>query len=587
MKKLTLAAVAAAVSASFVATVQADTYNFQELPTPAEVRHLFPTDINDTGMAAVLGRLPENRDIDVTKVVNVTRNNAGIPLEIESPETFEFSYEQYTNLVGLLEDRVNAFLQNPRITYNFAGSYNGQDITFHAPFSDTDEATPELEDTADHYFYGMNDSNVLVGFGTAPYRPLEHDVFNEDGEKTQTVTYAERDFTSRAIWHNGNSFKSYAPPEQAHLGGEAAMFDINANNVAVGFASVAVAPESIESIEKCEEDVADPTSNEPLYVCVWELWHAKQRSTAANISSGVQGSSIRANRSIYDIRAMRWQLDAAGEVISATPLGTLMDRGAEDDGDFSSYAFAVNNNDIAVGQSWTYFRGDDENVNNRIKMPAVFVGDTVQPVTEDEVYIWGSANAVNDDNLVTGYLIRTIQGMRRNVGFTYDVDTETFTELPSFFIGSSMVPNDINNEGIIVGTAEIEPSLSTTRRRVGFMYDLNNPDAGVINLNDAIQCNSGYFIVSAEGINEQGDILATALVRSQYTDADGNQKTEQIVKTLLMNPTSGELNDCDVTEQKTERQGASTSLVSVFSMLLIGGLITIRRRFINQTKNLF
>ncbi|MDX1705010.1 DUF3466 family protein [Pseudidiomarina sp.] len=574
MNKLTLAAVSAAASASFIAAVQADTYNFQELPTPAEVRHLFPLDINEMGLAAVLGRLPENREVDVTRVVNATRSKAGIPLEID-PETFELSYEQYSSLLSLLEDRVNPYLENPRVAFNFAGTYNGQDVTFYDPFNDTDETTPEMADTADHHFYGLNDNNILVGFGTAPYKPLEYQATNADGEATSTITYAERDFTSRAIWHNGTSFKSYAPPEQAHLGGESVMFDINANHVAVGFASVAVAPDSVASIEKCETDVAEPPSTEPLYVCIWELWHAKQRSSATNISG------ITANRSIYDMRAMRWQLDANGDVISATPLGTLMDRGAEDNGDFSSYAYAVNNNDIAVGQSWTYFRGDDTNVNNRIKMPAVFVGDTVIPVTEEELYIWGSANAINNNNLVTGYLIRTVQGIRRNVGFTYDVDTGTFTELPSFFVGSSMVPNDVNDAGIIVGTAEIEPSLATARRRVGFMYDISNPDAGVINLNDAIQCDTGYFIVSAEGINEQGDIVATALVESNYTDSEGQTKTEQVVKTLLMNPTSGELNDCDVTEQKTERQGASTSLLSVFSMLLIGGLITIRRRFVN------
>lgn len=577
MNKLTLAAVSAAVSASFVAAVQADTYNFQELPTPAEVRHLFPIDINDTGRAAVLGRLPENRDIDVTSVVNATRTNAGIPLEID-PDTFELSYQQYSDLVSLLEDRANPYLQNPRIAYNFAGAYNGQDVTFYDPFNDTDETTPEMADTADHYFYGMNDSNILVGFGTAPYRPLEFDITNDSGEVTSTIIYAERDFTSRALWHNGTSFKSYAPPEQAHLGGEAAMFDINSNNLAVGFASIAVAPDSAQNIADCEESVAEPDANEPLYVCIWELWHAKQRSSAANLAS----NQINANRSIYDIRAMRWQLDANGDVISATQLGTLMDRAAEDDGDFSSYAYAVNNNDVAVGQSWTYYRQDDENINNRIKMPAVFVGDNVKPVTNDDAYIWGSANAINDNNLVTGYLIRTIQGFRRNVGFTYDVDAEAFVELPSFFNGASMVPNDINNAGMIVGTAEIEPSLSTVRRRVGFMYDLNNPGAGVINLNDTITCESGYFIVSAEAVNEQGDILATALVESEYTDSEGQTQTEQIVKTLLMNPTSGELNDCNVTNQKIERQGASASVTSLFSMLLIGGLITIRRRFVGK-----
>lgn len=584
MKYFTRCTLSVAILMATTQSVNADVFTVTELETPSKVRNLFPVAINDQGQVNLLGRLPEDIEIDLERISASTRSQTGIPLDIEEPETYELSYAQYTNLVTALEDNRNTFLQNQRIGYNYPAIYDGQNITFVTPLDDTDPETPEREATSDHYLYGLNQNNISVGVGTAPYRDLEHTYTPDEDADPATILYSERDFTARAIWTDGTSVKTYEPVATDILGGESFMFDINDTNLAVGHMSMELSPLAVERIAECEEEAADPASPDPLYVCVWEYWHQLQRSSAANIApSPFQPSSVRTNQSIYDMRATLWQLDANGNVVSTETLGTLMDRVEEVDGEdadlgnWSSYAYAVNNNGIAVGQSWTYLDADGDVSTRRIKMPAIYVNDEVIPVTTENKYLWGSADDINDENIAVGFLLTNIQGVQRYVGYSFDVETETLSLMPGFFNGSSTIPTAVNNAGIVVGSAEIEASLSTQRRRVGFMYDLNNPDAGFINLNDAVACESGYFIVSAEGINEQGDVVATVVEPSEYTDEDGEVQTEQLAKTVVLTNVGGELNNCDAEEQLVERQGASSSPFAFFGMLLIGGLITIRR----------
>lgn len=578
MKIFNLAKLTTAVALVISTQALADTYSYSELPTPADkVRNLFPIAVNDNGYALVLGALPEGLDIDLERVSTATRNRSGIPADIEDIENFELSYQQYSALVISLQDRVNSVLQDQRLGYYTAGTFDGQAVNLFTDFDDTDPETPEQANTVDHYLYGLNQNNIRVGAVTAPYRDLVHSYLptTDATEEVQTV-FAERDFTRRAVWTDGTSVKTYAPSETAVLGGESVMMDINDTNLAVGYASVALSPDAQERLTICEENAQEPTNAIPVYVCMWQRWHGLQDIAATNISFSLE---LKAERSIYDMRAMRWQLDANGNVISAEQLGTLLERGEEDTDDFSSYAYAINNNGIAVGQSWTYFEQDRTEVRGRIKMPAIFIGDEVLPVTTDTDYIWGSAVDINDNNVVTGFVIKNIQGLQRYVAFTYDIDTETFTELPGFFVGSSSIPAAINDDGLIVGSGEIEASLSTQRRRVGFAYDSTDTEARFINLNDTISCDNPYFIVDATGVNSNGQVVATAIEEGTYTDANGEQQVQQLVRSLMMNPIAGELNDCDTTERKVERQGAAVSPFALLGMLLIGGLITIRRLF--------
>jgi hypothetical protein len=579
MKKFTLGALSVAVAASLVSIAQADTYTIQQVETPEQVRDIFPMGINDNRHSIVLGQFPNDVEFDLTLMSEGILRNLGIDPEEDDLENYELSKFQYDQLVRGLRDSVNTATSNPRVSFYFAGYFNGQDVTFNEFFEDTDPETPEMADTTDHIYQGLNNSDIRVGWGSAPYRFNEFTYTTGEGDDEQEITdrYTSRAFTRQAIWSDGNTTKTYAAPEQAYLGGESVMTDINDTNLAVGYASVDVAPASQAFADDCQTRLDEGTATRSLYTCLWQRWINLSNATATNLQSFYSRASIATNQSIYDMNATLWQLDANGEVISSTQYGTLMERGEEDDGDFSSYALAVNNNGIAVGQSWTYYEGIQEE-GRRIKMPAIFMDGEVKAVTESADYLWGSATDINDNNQVVGFVIRRVQGINRYVGFIYDIETETFNELPAFFNGSSTIPTAINNDGLIVGTAEIDADLSAQRRRVGFSYESTVADASFINLNDAVACDSGYFIASADGINNNGEIVATGIRAEDVTNDEGESTTEQFAKTLILDPTSGELNNCTQEETKIERQGASTGLLGLFSMLLIGGLITVRRK---------
>lgn len=579
MKKFTLGALSIAVAASFSLIAHADTYDIQQIETPEKVRDLFPLAINDNGHSIVLGQLAYDIEFDLTTLSDDILRNLGIDPEEDDLENYQLSRDQYERLVLGLRDSVNTVVSNPRVSYYFAGYFNGQEVTFNEFFEDTDPNTPEQENSTDHIYNGLNNNNVRVGWGSAPYRFNEFTYTSNEGDTPQevTTTYTSRAFTRQAIWSNGQITKTYPAPEQDYLGGESVMMDINDNNLAVGYASVAVSPASQAFADDCQSRIEEGTATRSVYTCMWQRWINLSNATAANLQSFYSRASINTDQSIYDMRATVWQLDANGEVISSEQYGTLMERGEEDDGDFSSYAMAVNNNGIAVGQSWTYYEGIKEQ-GRRIKMPAIFMDGEVKAITESSDYLWGAATDINDNNLVVGFLIRRVQGINRYVGFSYDINTDTFSELPAFFNGSSTIPTAVNNDGLIVGTAEIDADLSAQRRRVGFKYESNVAGATFINLNDAVACDSGYFIASADGINNNGDIVATGIRPEEVTNDAGETTTEQFAKTLILDPVGGELNNCTQEESKIERQGASTGILGLLSMLLIGGLITVRRK---------
>lgn len=580
MKKFTLGALSVAIAVSLMPSAQADTYTIQQIETPEKVQDLFPTALNDNRHSVVLGQFPMDIEFDLTLISEGTLASIGIDPEVDDLENYELSRSQYTSLVLSLRDSANTVTSNPRASFYDAGFFNGQSVTFNEFFEDTDPNTPEMAHSTDHIYNGLNNNDIRVGWGSSPYRFNEFTYTTGEGDDQQevTVSYTSRAFTRQAIWSNGQTTKTYPAPEQAYLGGESVMTDINDSNLAVGYASVAVSPASQAFADDCQSRLEDGTATRSLYTCLWQRWLNLSNSTASNIQSFYSRESIKTNQSIYDINAMVWQLDANGEVISSQQYGTLMERGEEDDGDFSSYALAVNNAGIAVGQSWTYYEGDSV-ASNRIKMPVIFADGQVKAITEDPAYLWGGATDINDAGQVVGFLIRRIQGINRYIGFLYDIETEELIELPTFFNGSSTIPTAINNDGVIVGTAEIDADLSAQRRRVGFSYESMVEGASFVNLNDAVDCESGYYIVSADDINSNGEVVATGVRAEEVTLEDGSTTTEQFAKTLILDPTSGELNNCTQDDNVIERQGASTGVFGFLSMLLIGGLITVRRKF--------
>lgn len=564
MKTFTTKAVTAAILSSLSLSAAADLYQVEEVPTADNFRHSFARDINAQNFVVGVSRLPETAEIDFER------------LGIEDPDSI--TDEQIVNFIRNLANESTSDTQQQRIGLNQAFYF---DTTTQAvePIPPTGE---QWADSTDSFFYSINNANSAVGYSTAPYELIEYTYTDGDGEE-QTVEYFVSDFITRGVWFNNGEVTQVTPPETQYLGGETALMDINDSGLAAGYASVAVSPLAEERIADCTPEDEETIVTAPVEVCAWNTWFSLKNSAAGNIepfsfsfySRRSNSGSFRANRSIYDVRGFLWQLDSSGNVIGEPQqLGTLMPREEEDENDFSSYAYTVNNNGIAGGQSWTYHPDLDA-----IKMPAIFVEGEALAVTEDTKYRWGSVNDINDNNVATGYLAEVISSKLRTTGFIYSVDNEQLTTLPGFFTGSSTVANAINDDGIVVGTGEVEATLAT-RDRAGFMFDSTEEGAEFINLNDTISCDAPYNIIEANSINDSGVIVATALKAEEYTDSEGETQTRDVVVTVKLDPSAadGELNDCTQQENRVERQGASLGLGTLLGFMGLGALISLFRR---------
>lgn len=570
IKHWSYGAIASAVIAATTTVAHADTFTVQDLGKPANVRGAYAESINNQGLMLATGYFPEQVNIDLTKVPTSLLVNLGYTSaeEIES-----LTPEEYDYLIRNLANEQNNNQRAFRVGLNRGLLYDGQ-WQYNNFFASSEAGA--LPASVNNFLLEINNNNEAVGYGSAPYYPIDHTYTTADDE-TVTIQLYQRDFISRGIWFRNGTTTQINPPETSYLGGESAILDINDSGLAAGYASIGVSPEAQTLADKCN-DPEQREASQTAMSCMWAAWYDISHARANPRPNIYSASPIRANRSIYDIRGYLWQLDASGQVISSTELGTLTDREADEDTrDFSSYALAVNNAGIAVGQSWTYYE-NDRTVGNRIRMPAIFIDGEALPVTEDKNWLWGAATDINDNNLAIGYLTETRAAALRNKGFVYDVDAGQLKELDGFFTGSSTVPMAINNNNVVVGTGEIEGTFSDTRRRAGFMVDLSADAPKFIDLNDAISCDSDYFIVEANDINDNGEIIATALISETYVDGDGNEQERTVARSVKLTPKDGELNDCSVEENKVERQGASLGWFHLAGLLALGVFITLGRK---------
>ncbi|RUO72989.1 DUF3466 family protein [Idiomarina ramblicola] len=578
MKSFTLKTLTVAIVSTISLSAVADKYQVEEIPTADNFRNSFAQDINAQEFIVGVSRLPTDVEIDLTKVSTNILRNAGIT-DVEEVETL--TQEQREYITRQLANEANSNAQQQRVGVNGAYYFDTTTQSIE-PFPANED---QLADSTDSYFYSINNQNSAVGFSSAPFSLIEYSYTDGDGEE-QNREYFVSDFITRGVWYNNGETASITPPETEYLGGESALFDINESGLAAGYASIDVSPRAEERIASCAPEDEEVIVTTPFQVCAWNIWFELKTAGATNIEPyynpyfGGSRSNFSARRSIYDIRGFLWQLDANGEVISGQELGTLEPRDEEDERDFSSYAFAVNNNDIAVGQSWTY-----HSQRGAIRMPAVFINGDAVAVSEEDKYFWGAANDINDNNVTVGYLVENLSGTLRNTGFIYDIDADELTPVPGFFTGSSTIVHSINNNGMAVGTGEIEATLSNVRQRVGFAYDSTDDAAEFINLNDAISCESPYNIVEANSINDNGVILATALKQEEYQDESGETQIREKSVTVKLDPVEGELNNCRQEENQVEREGASVGLSSLLTLGSLGLLITaIRRRAFLKTK---
>jgi len=429
---------------------------------------------------------------------------------------------------------------------------------------------------------GVTDDGIAFGTATAPYLPME-EVTDSNGAIRQ---HWLREHGQRGFFAEGNGETIYpvTPIETRYGGGISAVFDMNEAGTAVGYSSYKLS-------EGREEDILDQTNgcvepnrfNIPYDICI--QYH---------------------QTGMYHIQAFKASLSAAGEV-ETEQLGLLVTPHEDDDRAFSSQALAVNNKGVAVGYAHGWNNTDvitpveNEPMNGSYAViftedaegnKQVFDFNQTHYYLSNSIYPFSMAHDINDNGLVVGYTTAVDFDYGKRFFYVKSDVPESDMEIvipAGFFKSSASTAFSANSEGVIVGEAEIEThndSSSNPRRTAGFMYNTSLDIPEMIDLNTLLDCKSGYTVISAKDINDEGQISATAVVKAQSFDAkgeaildeSGNAVMIDVVRAVLLNPIPDDgAAPCSETEEKVERQGASFGSIALISLLSLLGLR--RRRF--------
>ena len=256
---------------------------------------------------------------------------------------------------------------------------------------------------------------------------------------------------------------------------------------------------------------------------------------------------------------------------------------------YFTYAYDINNQGIAVGEGLTgdtvtITRPNSSGLTESERVATVFRdGETVELLPREENLL-SQAIAINDNNWVTGAVLRASSDIARARLFAYNLDTTEQVYPDGFFTTSAVIANAINNNNIIVGKADIEATSDTLRETHAFMYDIETEE--FTDLNDLISCDSDYELVEALDINDDDEIIANARIKKASTYITGveiiNSEGETVevdsIVAVKLTPSTGTIEDCDVEEEDEpyERSGASSSQLG---LLLLAGMAFIRRRW--------
>ncbi len=553
---LSLALIVAPVS-------QAARYRVVELPVTDKGQSTFPSAIGEDGniIVNVTGAFNIPIDLDLLDFDSEALTN--VLTDVESARIGNFNSTDYEILLSLIKAADGT--QNSQQIANSVGFLASESETTYIPgfdqFSDQDN---EFTFNSTTLVRDVNDSGFSVGTGEGFYSNLDYTL--ESGEN---VTFVLHDFGIRAFVNLGNTVVGLPAP-MTSAGGISEAYGINESNQVIGYGSTLIVSDSLEtSLANCEDD--ELRGDVPLESCI------------NSIISSFTGSAT----SFAQLRGLIWQLDGQGNLLDTKELGILFEPDADDASNYSSQAFAINDNGIAVGVSnGQYTENDVTAVRN---FAVIFDQDEIINITpEPDSNVARSSNTIssaadiNNDNFVVGHQVKSVNGTNRRKFFVHDMLLGETTFPNDYFLGSSSIALDINNNGMVVGYGEVDASL-TGRRNEGFLYDI--AEEQFYGIRELISCDSPYTIVQANSINDNNEIAATALYSGSardsrgeiLLDSAGNEiQVELVTAVKLELIPGGEIDKCDsiIDEINRERQGASVTW-----MLAFGALILCWRRF--------
>ncbi len=562
---MTKTRLAAALSLALIMApvTQAARYRVVELPVTDKGQSSFPSAIGEDGNIIVNVTGAFNIPIDLDLLDFDSEALMNVLTDVESARNGNFNSTDYEIILALIKAADGT--QNSQQIANSVGFLASESETTYIPgfdqFSDQDN---EFTFNSTTLVRDVNDSGFSVGTGEGFYSNLDYTL--ESGEN---VTFVLHDFGIRAFVNLGNTVVGLPAP-MTSAGGISEAYGINESNQVIGYGSTLIVSDSLEtSLANCEDD--ELRGDVPLESCI------------NSIISSFTGSAT----SFAQLRGLIWQLDGQGNLLDTKELGILFEPDADDASNYSSQAFAINDNGIAVGVSnGQYTENDVTAVRN---FAVIFDQDEIINITpEPDSNVARSSNTIssaadiNNDNFVVGHQVKSVNGTNRRKFFVHDMLLGETTFPNDYFLGSSSIALDINNNGMVVGYGEVDASL-TGRRNEGFLYDI--AEEQFYGIRELISCDSPYTIVQANSINDNNEIAATALYSGSardsrgeiLLDSAGNEiQVELVTAVKLELIPGGEIDKCDsiIDEINRERQGASVTW-----MLAFGALILCWRRF--------
>jgi hypothetical protein len=560
---LSLALIVAPVS-------QAARYTVVELPVTSEGQSSFPSAIGEDGNITVNVSAAFNVPIDLDLLDFDSAALMNVLTDVESARNGNINSADYEILLALISaaDGTQSS-QQIASTVSYLASENS--TSYIAGFDQRSEPNNEFTFNSTTIVRDINDSGFSVGSGEGFYSKLDYTF--ENGED---ATFVLHEFGTRAFVNFGNTVIGLRAPEVL-AGGISEAYAINESNQVIGYGSTLLISETLETnLANCEDD--ELRGDVPLDSCV------------NNIISSFTSSAT----SFTQLRGLIWQLDEQGNLLETKQLGILFEPDADDSTNYSSQALAINDNGIAVGVANGQYTENDVTVVRNFA--AIFNQDEIINITPEpdsnvarSSNVISSAADINNDNLVVGFQVKSVNGTNRRKFFVYDMLLGEINFPDDFFLGSSSIALDINNNGLVVGYGEVDASL-TGRRNEGFLYDTTT--AEFFGVRELISCDSPYTIVQANSINDNNQIAATALYQGPardsrgeiILDSAGNAVQVELVTAVKLEPIpGGEIDNCDaaVDTINRERQGASVAWILGFGLVILGW-----RRFKNNSESI-
>ncbi|WP_395343117.1 DUF3466 family protein [Ningiella sp. W23] len=535
--------------------VNAAAYEVQELPVSDLSANQFGGSIDNTGLVLTTLANPFSPPIDLS-LLDVTLF-PGLT-DPDGAAQGDFNITDYTFLVNTFRGNAANFSTfGQKLSSTLIYQTDGTDAEYVFGFDEQRDSTNGFTFSINASLAGSANGEYIVGSSPSVFYPVPFT--DSDGNDFVAVI---SDFLQRGFVQYQGNVNPLMPMDDT-LSGFSRPTAINENLQVVGISSVAPRQVVLDGIEACNGDDVPV----PLEVCLYDL---EGRLTSISIASGAITQ--------FDTRATLWQLDAQGQVVSQEAFDLTFEPAEDDTFPYSNEAQDINNNGIAVGSGPVI-----SNEDSRFSAAMVFENSTTRRLLENDELLPNFATGINDQNLVVGYQRPVINGRPVNRLFTYDLNTEEFVSPLGFFGSSVTTPRDINNNGIVVGNAEVTGTNQGPPRTAGFMYDSQNDS--FVNLNDLTACDSPYEIVAANSINDSNEIVADATivrplrnVRGEpILDANGDALTETTVLAVKLNPTGADAPDCGLVvddETLVERQGAG---IGGFVLLMFSALLGFRR----------